>query len=135
IGYCVGGRLAMLALLSTDIAGAVSNYGIGISKLGDELVTLQKPAQLHYGLADEHVPLEEIKAVDAAMKGNPNITIHCYAGAGHSFCNPYRPMFDPTAAGLVRDRTQAFLQRLAAGIASKALNVRTQTHRKPHIRY
>lgn len=113
VGHCIGGRLAMLALPATDIAGAVSYYGLGISKMGDALATLRKPAQLHYGLADEHVPLEEIKAVDAAMQGNPNITIHRYAGAGHSFCNPHRPMFDPTAAALVRDRTQAFLQGLA----------------------
>ncbi len=113
LGHCIGGRLAMLALPDTDVAGAISYYGLGISKMGEALATLQKPAQLHYGLADEHVPLEEIKAVDAAMKGNPNITIHRYAGAGHSFCNPHRPMFDAAAAGLVRDRTQAFLQGLA----------------------
>lgn len=114
VGHCIGGRLAMLALPATDLAGAVSYYGLGISKMGERLAALQKPAQLHYGLADEHVPLDEIKAVDAAMNNNPNIVIHRYAGAGHSFCNPYRPMFNPAAARLVRDRTQEFLQGLAA---------------------
>ena len=113
VGHCIGGRLAVLALPATDVAGAVSYYGLGISQMGAALATLSKPAQLHYGLADEHVPLDEIKAVDTAMAGNPNITIHRYAGAGHSFCNPYRPMFDTAAAALVRDRTQEFLQRLA----------------------
>jgi carboxymethylenebutenolidase len=112
LGHCIGGRLAMLALPDTEVAGAISYYGLGISQMGEALARLRKPAQLHYGLADGHVPLEEIKAVEAAMKGNPNITIHRYAGAGHSFCNPRRPMFDAAAAGLVRDRTVAFLQVL-----------------------
>lgn len=109
VGHCLGGRLAVAALTGTPLSGAVSYYGLGISKMGAALATLGKRAQLHYGLADEHVPLTEVDSVAAFAAGNPNIEIHRYAGAGHSFCNPYRPMFAAEAAALVHRRTMAFL--------------------------
>jgi carboxymethylenebutenolidase len=112
VGHCIGGRIALLALPRTRLRGAVSYYGLGISSQGEELSHLAKPAQLHYGLADEHVPLAEVEAVTALVKGNPSIAIHCYENAGHSFCNPYRPMHDRAAASAVRQRTLAFLAQI-----------------------
>jgi carboxymethylenebutenolidase len=112
IGHCIGGRLAVLALPRTSLAGAVSYYGLGISQQGGELARLNKPAQLHYGTADEHVPMTEVKAVSALAGGNPSITIYCYDKAGHSFCNARRPMYDKTAACLVHERTLAFLDEI-----------------------
>lgn len=109
LGHCIGGRLAMLALGLPSIAGAVSYYGLGISKQGAALAAVRKPAQLHYGLADPHVPRAEIEAVASFSKGNPAIEIFRYDGAGHSFCNPNRPMYDVAAAAQVRARTLAFL--------------------------
>lgn len=113
IGHCIGGRLALLALPRTRLAGAVSYYGLGISKQGEALARLGKPAQLHYGLADEHVPMAEVEAVISLAGQNPSVAIHCYDKAGHSFCNPYRPMYDPAAAALVRERTMKFLGEMA----------------------
>lgn len=113
VGHCVGGRLAALAMGATDLAGAVSYYGLGISRQGAELATIRGPIQLHYGLADPYVPVSEIEAVKAHAAGNPNIEILEYDGAGHSFCNPYRPMFSPVDATLVRARTVTLLERLA----------------------
>jgi carboxymethylenebutenolidase len=112
IGHCIGGRLAMLALPQTRLAGAVSYYGLGISRQGEELARLNKPAQLHYGLADEHVPLTEVEAVSSLAIGNPAITIYRYEKAGHSFCNPHRPMYNEGAASRVRERTLTFLAEI-----------------------
>jgi carboxymethylenebutenolidase len=112
VGHCIGGRLAVLALPRTRLRGAVSYYGLGISAQGEALAHLVKPAQSHYGLADEHVPPAEVQAVQALAKGNPSISIFCYENAGHSFCNPYRPMYDRTAAALVRQRTLAFFAEI-----------------------
>jgi carboxymethylenebutenolidase len=109
VGHCLGGRLAVLALNGTPLAGAVSYYGLGISKMGTALASLEKKAQLHYGLADEHVPQAEVDSVTAFAKGNENIEILGYPGAGHSFCNPYRPMYSADAAELVYRRTLSFL--------------------------
>ncbi len=113
VGHCIGGRLAVLALPDTRIAGAVSYYGLGISKQGDALRSIGKPAQLHYGMADEHVPMAEVQAVAALVAPNPAFVIFGYPDAGHSFCNPYRPMYDETAAMLVRLRTMDFIRNIA----------------------
>lgn len=110
VGHCLGGRLAVRALNGAPLAGAVSYYGLGISKMGAALSTLDKKAQLHYGLADEHVPQTEVDEVAGFAKDNRNIEIFRYPGAGHSFCNPYRPMFSAEAAALVYQRTVAFLE-------------------------
>jgi carboxymethylenebutenolidase len=116
LGHCIGGRLAMLSLAAPSIVGAISLYGLGISTQGAALAQLHKPAQLHYGLADEHVPREEIEAVAAHSRENAMITIYRYDGAGHSFCNPNRPMYDASAAALVQARALAFLAERAADL-------------------
>lgn len=113
IGHCIGGRLAVLALARLGLAGAVSYYGLGLSAYPAEMRALAAPVQLHYGLADEHVPLAEIDAVAALVAGNPQVALHRYAGAGHSFVNPYRPMFDAAQAPLVMQRTLALLDDVA----------------------
>ena len=115
VGFCMGGRLAVLAALELGLDAAVSYYGLGISRDGARLGGLACPVQLHYGLQDEHVPLSEIDAVARAATGNPRIEIFRYAGAGHSFCNAARPTHDPIAAALAHDRTLALLGRLASG--------------------
>jgi carboxymethylenebutenolidase len=114
IGFCMGGRLAVLAALELGLDAAVSYYGLGISRDGPRLGGLACPVQLHYGLKDEHVPLAEIDAVAAAAAGNPCIDIVRYPSAGHSFCNAARPTYDPAAAALALDRTLTLLERLVA---------------------
>ncbi len=114
IGHCIGGRLAVLAASPAGLAGAVSYYGLGLSAYPAAMRALAAPVQLHYGLADEHVPLPEIDAVAELVAGTPHVALHRYPGAGHSFVNPYRPMFDPPQADLVRQRTLAFLDDVAA---------------------
>jgi carboxymethylenebutenolidase len=113
IGHCIGGRLAVLAAARLGLAGAVSYYGLGLSAYPAEMRALATPVQLHYGLADEHVPLPEIDAVAALVVGNPRVALHRYPKAGHSFVNPYRPMFDPPQAEIVMERTLALLDDIA----------------------
>jgi carboxymethylenebutenolidase len=112
LGHCIGGGFAVTALGRTSLAAAISYYGFGISKLGKALTQLEKPAQLHYGLADPHIPTSEIDAVKILTRGNPGITVFEYPGAGHSFCNPYRPMYDEVQAQTARDRALSLLRGL-----------------------
>jgi carboxymethylenebutenolidase len=111
LGHCIGGTFAVTALTKTDLVGAISYYGFGLSKLGT-LAHLGKPAQLHYGLADPHIPVEEVNAVTALAGGNPNVTIFEYPNAGHSFCNPNRPMYDKAQAQMAHERTLFLLRSL-----------------------
>jgi carboxymethylenebutenolidase len=115
VGFCMGGRLAVLAALDVGVDAAVSYYGLGIARDGARLGGLGCPLQLHYGLNDEHVPDAEIAAVTRAAAGNPRIEIFRYPEAGHSFCNPARPTYDPAAAALAHGRAVALLRRLGDG--------------------
>jgi len=112
LGHCIGGTCAVTALGKTGLAAAISYYGFRISELGDGLAKLEQPAQLHYGLADPYIPVSEIETVKALGRGNPRITVFEYPGARHSFCNPYRPMYDEAQARTARDRTLSLLQSL-----------------------
>jgi carboxymethylenebutenolidase len=119
VGFCMGGRLAVLAALELGVAAAISYYGLGISTDAARLAGLECPIQLHYGLADEHVAAAEVAAVADAVAGNPRIEIFRYPGAGHSFCNPARPMYDPAAAALALARGRGLLGRLRPGAAQR----------------
>ncbi|MCD6076033.1 MAG: carboxymethylenebutenolidase [Rhodospirillales bacterium] len=70
-----------------------------------------KPAQLHYGLDDTHIPVSEVEAVKALCHSNPNVAVFEYQ-AGHSFCNPYRPMFDKAHAKTAHERTLSLVRGL-----------------------
>jgi carboxymethylenebutenolidase len=104
----------VLAASRLGLAGAVSYYALGLSAYPAEMRALAAPVQLHYGLADEHVPQHEIEAVAALVAGNPQVALHRYPEAGHSFVNPYRPMFDPPQAEIVLRRTLELLDEVAS---------------------
>ena len=109
LGHCIGGGLAVGALAKTGLVAAVSYYGFGISAMGEALTRLAKPAQLHYGLDDPHIPVSEVEAVKALSRSNPNVAVFEYR-AGHSFCNPYRPMFDKSQAAMAHERALALIR-------------------------
>lgn len=113
IGHCIGGRLAVLASSRLHLDGAVSYYGLGLSAYPDDMRAIAAPVQLHYGLADPHVPISEIDAVAALVAGNPQVELYRYADAGHSFVNPYRPMFDAGQARTVMQRTLALINGIS----------------------
>lgn len=109
LGFCMGGRLAFLAAAHARIDGAISLYGLGISKHLEDVSRVRCPVQLHYGLKDEHVPRPEIDTVAAGVQGHPKIAVHLYPEAGHSFFNPVRPTYDAAAAGLAAQRIAGLL--------------------------
>ncbi len=112
LGHCIGGTFAVTALTRTDLVGAISYYGFGLSQLA-ALAQIEKPTQLHYGLADPHIPAGEINAVTALAQGNSYVSIFTYPDAGHSFCNPNRPMYDKTQAQMAHERTLSLLRSLS----------------------
>jgi carboxymethylenebutenolidase len=114
IGHCIGGRLAALASSRLNFAGAVSYYGMGLSNYPDDLRSIRQPTQLHYGLADRVVPIAEVDAVTRITAGHPHVEVWTYADAGHSFCNPERPMYDHDKAELVHARTRRLLDGIRA---------------------
>jgi carboxymethylenebutenolidase len=112
IGFCMGGRLAVIAAIHAKVDVAISLYALGLTHHLADAGKMSCPIQLHYGLNDRHIPVSEIEAVDAAMKGHPNINLFTYPNAGHSFFNPVRPTYDAEAAAVAAERIDAALATL-----------------------
>jgi carboxymethylenebutenolidase len=109
LGFCFSGVVSFLAAARTDVAAAASFYALGISRYAGDIARIACPLQLHYGLDDASVPRAEIDAVAAATKGNVRIETYLYPGAGHSFFNPARPMYDRAASALASSRLAAMI--------------------------
>jgi carboxymethylenebutenolidase len=111
IGFCMGGRLAVLAATRSGVDAAISLYALGIADHLDEVASLSgSTLQIHYGLADKFVPIAEIEAVGRAAAANPNVEIALYPGIGHGFFNPERATFSAHAV----ERAQQSIDRLLA---------------------
>jgi len=115
IGFCMGGRTAFLASARAGVDAAIAVYALGIAHHLDEVDRIACPVQLHYGLADVHIPRSEIDAVMAATKAKANVETFLYPGAGHGFFNPLRPAYDAKAVTLAKERIDGLLDRLKSG--------------------
>jgi len=115
IGFCMGGRTAFLASARAGVDAGIAVYALGIAHHLDEVDRIACPVQLHYGLADVHIPRSEIDAVMAATKAKANVETFLYPGAGHGFFNPLRPAYDAKAVTLAKERIDGLLDRLKSG--------------------
>jgi carboxymethylenebutenolidase len=84
MGFCLGGRLAVLGAQAANVTSAVSLYGVGIERHLDFLAGAKCPLQLHYGDRDRWVPNTAVETVTQASKGR-DIEIHVYPGINHGF--------------------------------------------------
>lgn len=116
IGFCMGGRLAFLAASRAKADGAIALYALGIALHGDEMKNVNGPVQLHYGLADKHIPLSEIEQVVKSAAPFDNITIYTYPGVGHGFFNPMRAAYDAKAVALAEQRIDRLFAELSSNV-------------------
>ena len=112
MGFCLGGRLAVLGAQDANVTSAVSLYGVGIERHLDMLTSAKCPLQLHYGDRDRWVPNTAVETVTQASEGR-DIEIHVYPGINHGFFPRTRPGHDRAASDTAWGRIQAFMQRSA----------------------
>jgi carboxymethylenebutenolidase len=114
VGFCLGGTLAYLFAATSRVDGrgpdaAVSYYGSGVNNMLDLAPRIECPVLFHYGARDPYIPSEQIDAVERALAGRPDVTLHRY-DAGHAFSNWDAPsMYDEPAARVAWERTLQFL--------------------------
>jgi carboxymethylenebutenolidase len=115
VGFCLGGRMAVLASSNNDdVASVVSFYGVRLDLCEEQLRLLRAPFQLHVGDKDAHVPREHVDAVKRTAQAMRDAEVFVYPGAGHGFFNRARSeVFDPAAAALGMRRAISLLQRSA----------------------
>ena len=110
VGWCFGGGWALETALQLGdrIDAAVMYYGQTTDDPAD-LARLEAPLLGHFGAADEGIPLEGVRAMEAALAklGKP-AEIVVYPGAGHAFANPTGGRYQAAAAEESWRRTTAF---------------------------
>ena len=105
VGYCWGGNIAWLAACRLPVAAAVGYYGGDVANLLNE--TPKAPVMLHFGEKDQHIPLESVARIRAAV---PSVPVHTYP-AGHGFNCEERKDYDAASAAQARDRTLALFAK------------------------
>jgi carboxymethylenebutenolidase len=111
LGFCLGGKLAVLAGAQLPAAAIISFYGVRLDQDLATIAAFEGPLQVHVGSADEHVPAETVEKLRVVAAGKPDMTVFAYDGAGHGFFNPSRPeVHDAAAAQQAFDRAVAVLR-------------------------
>jgi carboxymethylenebutenolidase len=85
MGYCLGGRLAMMMAMQSDADINVSYYGVGLDSLLDGLDKVHAPLLLHIADKDGFFPAEGRAKVVAAAQGRPMVHAYVYPDADHAF--------------------------------------------------
>jgi len=114
VGYCLGGRMAVLAgAENPDVSAIISFYGVRLDLCADKLRSLPVPFQFHVGDSDAHVTAEHTAAVKNAVSGKPDAEVSVYPGAQHGFCNRLRTdVFAKDAAALAGKRALTLLEKV-----------------------
>jgi carboxymethylenebutenolidase len=111
IGYCLGGKLAMLAAARLDLDCAVSYYGVGLDAYIDEMPSIRCPMLFHFAGDDAFCPPATRELLLTAFAANPRVEAHVYPGCDHAFATPERSHFDKPAATMAYSRTVSLLRR------------------------
>lgn len=111
IGFCYGGRLAMLLGARSADIDAVVAYHPGPFQ-PQEMKHLRGPVLVHQGTADGSVPEGQTAALIKNLKAKKiPTTDFWYEGADHGFLAYTRPTYKADAGKLSWDRTVAFLKK------------------------
>ena len=112
-GFCFGGGLAFAVAAQ---AGArpdalVSYYGSALPNLLDLAPQVTCPSLHHFGLADDYLPPEVVRRIEAAVTAGGNATVLTHPGAGHAFDNPSPAFHHAEASRQAWAATVAWLGR------------------------
>jgi carboxymethylenebutenolidase len=110
VGFCYGGKLAMMLGARSRAIDAVVAYHPGPTTAAD-VARLVAPTLIHIGTTDRHVSVDAVREIERILKqqGAP-VTVHVYEGADHGFLAYTRPYYEPDAAKLSWQRTIQFLR-------------------------
>ena len=105
MGYCLGGRLAMMMALRSDADVNVSYYGVGLDGLLDGIDKLRAPLLVHIADQDKFFPPEGRAKVVEALKGNPHAHAYVDPDADHAFARVNGTHWQARAATIANGRS------------------------------
>ena len=116
LGYCLGGKLAMLAAARIDIDCAVSYYGVGLDAFLHEVPSIRCPMVFHFAGRDALCPPATREKIQLAFGENPLIEQYVYPECEHAFATQEREHFDKPAAMMAYSRSLAILRKVLGPI-------------------
>jgi carboxymethylenebutenolidase len=114
VGYCFGGRYALLAGSRLGASAAAAFHGVGMREYLGEVPAIDAAVSFHFGGADHAVPLDEVTEIQAAFADRPGAEICLYPEAAHNFAIPGMPGYDPAVEATSKARALAVLDPLRA---------------------
>jgi len=128
IGYCSGGRQAVLAACNVELDAAVDCYGafvvgtppegfpLKVTNLVDQLPRLRAPLLGLFGKEDSHPTPEQVAELDEILtaNGKPH-EFHIYDDAGHAFFAVDRPSYRVAASNDGWERIASFFNAHLGG--------------------
>jgi carboxymethylenebutenolidase len=121
IGFCMGGRLALLAATTNPaLKAAVAFYpgncfrawGRDIPSPFERIGDIHCPVQGHFGADDANPSPEDMAKIDSELRRlNKPHEFHSYANAGHAFLDKTKESYRRPADETCWPRTLAFLSR------------------------
>jgi carboxymethylenebutenolidase len=113
LGFCLGGGLSVWAAATCpNITAAVSYYYV-MPHGKPDFSEILGPVLAHFGTADEFIPLDDAKKLEAELSdAGVETTFHYYEGQGHAFFNDTNRLgtYDEEAANTSWGRTVDFLR-------------------------
>jgi len=109
IGFCLGGRLAVLMAIRSDADVNVSYYGVGLDGLVPEFDKISAPLMVHIAEKDEFASPEIIETVLDGSEDNEFIDAYVYPDVQHAFARVNGVHFDARAATIANGRTAEIL--------------------------
>ncbi len=112
LGFCLGGRLAVMMATRSDADANVSYYGVMLDSLTGEFDNIASPLMLHIAENDEHVPTSVQETVLDALEENEWVDAFIYPGVKHAFARPGGISYDARAAIIANGRTAELLAEI-----------------------
>ncbi len=112
MGFCLGGRLAVMMATRSDADVNVSYYGVALDNLAGEFNKIDAPLMLHIAEQDEYFPAEAQEKLLDALAENEWVDAFTYPGVQHAFARVNGIHYDARAATIANGRTTELLAEL-----------------------
>jgi carboxymethylenebutenolidase len=99
VGFCLGGRLAVMMATRSDADLNISYYGVMLDKLVPEFGAIQAPLLIHMAEEDEFANEEVREAVLDGAEDNELIECYVYPAVQHAFARVNGVHYDRPAGG------------------------------------
>jgi len=109
MGFCLGGRLAVMMATRSDADANISYYGVMLDNLIPEFDNIAAPLMLHIAEKDEYVPPAVQEKVLDALDDNEWVDAFIYPDVQHAFARPAGVHYDARAATIANGRTTELL--------------------------